>query len=101
MIFDFVLNQYKFITDYSRFCEIFKYFTIEQCNQIIDNLIWYLYERIGDSAFDNLKLLKQFISESNIKISKESSLTIKLIETENRINQIEQAMYNARVYFQR
>ncbi len=105
MIFDFVLNQYKFIYNYSRFGEIFKYFTIEQQNRIIDNLIWYLYElsdknsRICNNAFNNSQLLKQFISEFNIKISKESSLIIKLIETENRINAIEHAMDNARVYF--
>lgn len=107
MIFDLVLNQYNYIYDHIKFGQIFKYFTIEQQNRIIDNLIWYLYElsnknsKICDNAFNNCQLLKQFISEFNIKISKESSLIIKLIETENRVNAIEHAMSNARVYFKR
>jgi hypothetical protein len=105
MIFDFVLNQYNYIYNHIEFGQIFKYFTIEQQNRIIDNLIWYLYElsnknsRICDNAFNNSQLLKQFIREFNIKINKESSLIIKLIEMENRFKKIEDAMYSARVVF--
>ena len=100
-----VFHQYDYIYDHIEFGQIFKYFTLEQQNRIIDHLIWYLYKlsnnysKICKNAFNNCQLLKQFISEFNIKISKKSSLRIKLIETENRINAIEHAMDNARVYF--
>jgi hypothetical protein len=109
IIFDFILTINDRLSYTDIFCEnieVLKCFTIEQQKELIELLAWNVFERHcadnyyrGGGTVEFLEKLKEFASESNIKMSREFFLLLQLQKSQLRIDEIENSMAKARIYF--